>query len=119
MLDRLPGRQKTGIFHIFLLRPLQDFIALFDQPVHRWTFLCSWLLIDKVENLLQPLDLSFSFSEMILKSFCEPFVSRCFCHSRQDSQQLLFGIVQVAQAVVEEVVERGEGHRKFLLLSNA
>src|SRR5262249_18754095 len=58
-----------------------------------------------LEDLLEPLDVVLGFAEMRFEPLLETRIRRFFDHVGQSLHDLLFGVVDVAQLVHEQVIE--------------
>src|SRR5262249_47577759 len=67
--------------------------------------LALYRLLDRLEDLLQTVDLLLGLAFVFLKGGAKFFGVGCFCHLRQRGQDLLFGVVHVLESLVKQILE--------------
>jgi hypothetical protein len=101
----LRGANEFGIadrvWRIFLNR----FFAFLDQSLHGVTGFPFRLCAEKLEAAIQAVDVLSGLLKMLLETFLQFLVRRSFRHFRQRFHELVFGIVEVAEFVDEEITE--------------
>jgi hypothetical protein len=97
MLYGLGGGDEGGIKNRAVnLR--NHLVGFFDNPVNRRTVEAFGRRVDQLKDLLQPAYVAFSFAQVGLEALFELGIASLADHFRQRFYDLLFGIVNVAQA---------------------
>jgi hypothetical protein len=102
VLDLLGGGDEGGIQGGGVPLHLQDLAAFLDDAFHALALLAFGLVPALLEDLLQPLELGLGLLEVLLERLLQVWRVRRALHLGERAQDLLFGIVQVAQLLHEE-----------------
>ena len=105
MLDGLRAGQQTGVERRRPLELLDHLLALVDEAVDRLALLAFRRLLDHREHLLQAIDLALRFPLVLRERLAQVGGLRRLRHLGQRGEDLLLGVVDVLERVVEEVVE--------------
>ena len=97
VLDFIGGGDQAGILDGVLGAGAQDVLAFRDQPFHGFARLALGLHAHHGEDLFESLDVPLRFFEVRLEARPQVFGRGRLGHFRQRLDQLLLGIVQVAE----------------------
>ena len=107
LLRRVEVVEPEDIFGRLLLR---ETLLLLDQSLHARTRLPLGLEAERLEYLVEPLDLSLRLFPVLLEHLLGLAVGGLAGHLVEGIQQALLSVVDVLQVVFEQLIERGEWH---------
>jgi hypothetical protein len=106
MLDGLRRSDEGGIEDTLVIDFASNLVSFLQNAVDRRAVDGLGLYAMHLEDLLQTFDLPFGFDKMTLEAGLQCRVRRLLDHLRQVLNDLLFGVVDVAERVDEQVVHR-------------
>src|SRR5581483_10091947 len=114
------GSDEARIERRRALELLHHLFGFLDDAENGVAGLAVRLLLDRREDLLQPLDVAFGFFGVLLKGRFEVLVLRGLRQLGDRSDELLLGEIDVLQRLVEKFIEllRFLGHLRLLLHTN-
>src|SRR5262249_18784658 len=110
MLRRLRGRQYPSVADVVLHALLHHLLAFSNDAEDGVALFRLGLLVDHPERLLQALDVTLGFLEMIGESLLQVWVGAVLGELRQHFHELLLGVVDVLQQGVKKLVHRPVFH---------
>jgi hypothetical protein len=111
VLDAQPGAQVEGLEHgLRGLLLLLELPLLLEDAEDARALLAARLLADRREGALEVRDLLLRLAVVRLEARPHPRVARLADHLLQPLQDLLLGVQQVAQIVLQELLRIGDGH---------
>jgi hypothetical protein len=105
MLDRLRGSEKTGVEGGGALEIRHHLQAFVDHSVNSVAGLAFCRAINSAKNPLEPMDLALGFSFVLLERTLQILRLRSLRHLRKRLHDLVFGVIDVLQGLVEEIIE--------------
>ena len=106
VLDSLRGGDQGGVHDLRIVDVAGDLFGFLDDAVDRRAIDGLGLDVMQLEHLLEPLDVALGFLQVLLEALLQCGVACLADHLRQCLGDLLLGIIDVAQRVHEEIVER-------------
>ncbi len=95
MFDLLACADQRGIEHCTFFDLFQQFLAFFDQTFHGRALHAFQLQTSAFHQFIDTIDLTLSFFKMSLEGFCQQWIGRSACQTRECFGNLLFSAVNV------------------------
>src|SRR5262245_26355389 len=106
VLDRLRSRDDRRIEHRLVVDLAGDVFGFLDDAVDGRTIDTLDVLAEDPEHLLEPFHVVLGLAQMALQSLLELRIARLLDHVGQRFHDLVFGVVDVAERVHEQVARR-------------
>ena len=106
MLDFLRRRDHRRIARGVVVDVAHHLLAFLDETLHTLARLAARRHVQLLEDLFETFDLLFGLLQMFFDCLSQLFTRSLLRHLRQRFRELLLGVVDVFQFVVQEIAER-------------